>query len=137
MFALAHGLRQARAERNVISIRAGSIVSGQKTWPISRRVTSFLNRVLIRGRASMTALVYKKIGVALILFGMAMGSFMGYYALGPIILGAGLVVSPLIIEFSTGFVRHAHKTALDEWNGSYYQWGHRQIRIIEMDGIPG
>ena len=40
----------------------------------------------------------------------------------------------LAIGFASGFVRHAEKKALAEWNGNYYQWDNQQIRIIEKGG---
>lgn len=82
----------------------------------------------------MKASVYKKAGVLMILFGMIVWPFADALAFAPILLGTGLLASSFIIEFSAGFVRHAHKTALDEWTGDYYRWNNRHIRIIEKDG---
>jgi len=82
----------------------------------------------------MKASIYKKIGVLMILFGVIMLPFAGPVVIVPILLGTGLLASPLIIEFLIGFARHAHKTALDEWTGNYYRWNNRHIRVIEKDG---
>lgn len=83
---------------------------------------------------SIIASAYIKFGVVITLFGMITWYYFGpILALGPLAVGIGLLASPLLIAFPGVFIRHANKTALDEWTGNYYHWNNQHIRIIHAN----
>lgn len=94
----------------------------------------FVSLIIIRTLMSLTASIYKKIGVSIITFGLIAGYVFGFMlAMVAMLVGTGLLVSAFLVESSGDLVRHAQKMALDEWNGNYYMWGNCQIRIFDTD----
>jgi len=57
----------------------------------------------------------------------------GFAFLGPLgfvwIIASGLLLARPIVEFGPYLVRRIHRNALEEWEGKYYRYGTRHIRL--------
>lgn len=77
----------------------------------------------------MGASGYKIAGIVMILFGIIVWSFMGGLAIGPIVLGIGLLVSPLLIEFIPELIQDISHAAEPSWDGEIVHTDGSEFKI--------